>query len=252
MERFGLGARWAYWDAINDVYHGLSREGVAELSQRRRRAVQSLRRDPAARRAHGLPGAASWSTPIRSMSRSNMPRPIRRRAPISTPTRISSPMARMSAVRAGSCRCAASPGSRRGRRWCSNSGRRAAGRGQRFSTIATWENKGKNIDFEGERYVWSKHVNFLRIPRPAEAQRAGLHHGAHDCRAARGRGADRGQGLAASIDPRPSLAAASRPTAISSAPRAASSPSPRTSMCGRRAAGSATAACAISPPAGRW
>ena len=31
-----------------------------------------------------------------------------------------------------------------------------------FSTIATWENKGKNIDFEGESYVWSKHVNFVR------------------------------------------------------------------------------------------
>ena len=31
MERFGLGSRWAYWDAIEDQYHGLSREGVAEL-----------------------------------------------------------------------------------------------------------------------------------------------------------------------------------------------------------------------------
>jgi hypothetical protein len=32
-----------------------------------------------------------------------------------------------------------------------------------FSTIATWENKGKNIEFEGETYVWSKHMNFLRF-----------------------------------------------------------------------------------------
>jgi hypothetical protein len=32
-----------------------------------------------------------------------------------------------------------------------------------FSTIATWENKGKNIAFGGESYVWSKHVNFLRF-----------------------------------------------------------------------------------------
>jgi hypothetical protein len=39
-----------------------------------------------------------------------------------------------------------------------------------WSTIATWENKGKNIEFEGETYVWSKHVNFLRfldVPRRA-------------------------------------------------------------------------------------
>jgi hypothetical protein len=32
-----------------------------------------------------------------------------------------------------------------------------------WTTIATWENKGKNIEFEGETYVWSKHVNFLRV-----------------------------------------------------------------------------------------
>src|SRR5262249_19365998 len=39
----------------------------------------------------------------------------------------------------------------------------AAGAPDCFSTIATWENKGKNIEFEGESYVWSKHVNFLRF-----------------------------------------------------------------------------------------
>ena len=32
-----------------------------------------------------------------------------------------------------------------------------------FTTIATWENKGKNIEFEGENYLWSKHVNFVRF-----------------------------------------------------------------------------------------
>jgi len=31
MEAYGLGDRWAYWDAINDVYHGLSRERVRAL-----------------------------------------------------------------------------------------------------------------------------------------------------------------------------------------------------------------------------
>jgi hypothetical protein len=37
-----------------------------------------------------------------------------------------------------------------------------------FTTIATWENKGKNIEFDGTDYLWSKHVNFLRyldLPR---------------------------------------------------------------------------------------
>src|SRR5690606_40328839 len=27
----GLGDRWAYWDAINDVYHGLDRDAVRRL-----------------------------------------------------------------------------------------------------------------------------------------------------------------------------------------------------------------------------
>ena len=31
IERFGFAGRWAYWDAINDVYHGLSRERVFDL-----------------------------------------------------------------------------------------------------------------------------------------------------------------------------------------------------------------------------
>jgi len=32
-----------------------------------------------------------------------------------------------------------------------------------FTTIGTWENRGKNIEFEGLQYVWSKHVNFLQF-----------------------------------------------------------------------------------------
>ena len=46
-----------------------------------------------------------------------------------------------------------------------------AGRARCFTTIATWENKGKNIEFDGEHYVWSKHVNFLRfldLPQPPD------------------------------------------------------------------------------------
>ena len=31
MERHGLAGRWAYWDAINDSWHGMSREAVHRL-----------------------------------------------------------------------------------------------------------------------------------------------------------------------------------------------------------------------------
>ena len=32
-----------------------------------------------------------------------------------------------------------------------------------FTSVASWENKGKDITFRGETYQWSKHVNFLRF-----------------------------------------------------------------------------------------
>ncbi len=32
-----------------------------------------------------------------------------------------------------------------------------------FRTIATWENKGKDVEFRGETYRWSKHRNFLSV-----------------------------------------------------------------------------------------
>jgi hypothetical protein len=32
-----------------------------------------------------------------------------------------------------------------------------------FTTVATWQNKGKDITFRGQTYYWSKHVNFLRF-----------------------------------------------------------------------------------------
>jgi hypothetical protein len=37
-----------------------------------------------------------------------------------------------------------------------------------FTTIATWENKGKDVELAGETYRWSKHLNFLHylsVPR---------------------------------------------------------------------------------------
>jgi hypothetical protein len=35
--------------------------------------------------------------------------------------------------------------------------------GTHFTSIASWENRGKDITFGGETYQWSKHVNFLRF-----------------------------------------------------------------------------------------
>jgi hypothetical protein len=37
-----------------------------------------------------------------------------------------------------------------------------------FTSIASWDNRGKDIEYQGSTYLWSKHVNFLKfldIPR---------------------------------------------------------------------------------------
>ena len=36
-------------------------------------------------------------------------------------------------------------------------------RAERFTTVATWKNAGKDISFRGQTYLWSKHINFLRV-----------------------------------------------------------------------------------------
>ncbi|HEX5321772.1 MAG TPA: hypothetical protein VFW46_21625 [Stellaceae bacterium] len=162
MERFGLGGRWAYWDAINDVYLGLPRERVRTLfaeadglvnlcgATRLRdehmacpvrilidtdpvyEQIKYALADPGARayvddHTHFFTYGENLGTPDCAIPLSGVPwRPTR--PPVDVEL------------------------------WPEPRGEAPA-----FSTIATWENKGKNIDFEGHSYVWSKHVNFVRF-----------------------------------------------------------------------------------------
>jgi hypothetical protein len=162
MERHGLAGRWAYWDAINDVYHGLSRERVRALYAEADAVInlcgatklreehlacpvrimidtdpvfeqfKYAKADPAARayigaHTHFFTYGANLGTPLCGVPLCGVPwQPTRPPVDLDLwPFVASEP----------SC----------------------------FSTIATWENKGKNIDFEGETYVWSKHTNFMRF-----------------------------------------------------------------------------------------
>ena len=160
MERHGLAGRWAYWDAINDVYHGLSREqvralygdadavinlcGATRLRDEHLRCpvrimidtdpvyeqIKYAKADPAARayidaHTHFFTYGANLGTEACAMPLGAVPwRPTR--PPVDLDL------------------------------WP-----RADGEPSCFTTIATWENKGKNIEFEGATYLWSKHLNFL-------------------------------------------------------------------------------------------
>src|SRR5579862_2961554 len=162
MERYGLGDRWAYWDAINDVWHWLPRDAVHALyrdsdalinlcgATRLREEhmacpvrimvdtdpvyeqIKYAKADPAARayldaHTHFFTygenvGGPGWIVPLCGI-----------------PWKPTRPPVVLDL-------------------WPE-----AAGEPPCFSTIATWENKGKDIEWGGQSYVWSKHVNFLRF-----------------------------------------------------------------------------------------
>jgi hypothetical protein len=162
MESHGLGDRWAYWDAINDVYHGLSRDRVRAL-YREADALINLCGATRLRDEH-------MACPVRIMIDTD---PVYEQIKYAQ----ADPAAReyldahthffTYGENIGAADC---PVPLSGVKWRPTrppvipelwpvDGRQP----ECFSTIATWENKGKNIEFGGASYVWSKHVNFLRF-----------------------------------------------------------------------------------------
>jgi hypothetical protein len=177
MERHGFAGRWAYWDAINDVYHGLPRErvralyaeadglinlcGATKLREDHLHCpvrimidtdpvyeqIKYAKADPAARaylgaHTHFFSYGANLGTEA-------CPVPL-----CGVPWRATRPP-----VDLDLWPCAASP----------------AAAPPCFTTIATWENKGKNIEFDGATYLWSKHVNFLKfLDLPKHRPRTGF------------------------------------------------------------------------------
>ena len=174
MERHGLGHRWAYWDAIRDEYHGLSRERVRALygeadalinlcgATRLRdehmacpvrimvdtdpvyEQIKYAKADAAAREyldahTHFFTYGENLGAPDCPVPLSGVPwQPTR--PPVIPDLWRPPPDSGEASSRSSAC----------------------------YSTIATWENKGKNIEFAGESFVWSKHVNFLKfldVPR---------------------------------------------------------------------------------------
>lgn len=162
MEQFGFGDRWSYWDAIGDVRHGLSEErvralfaeadGLINLCGATRLREEHLAcpirimidTDPiyeqikyakadAAARAY-LEAHTHFFTYGENLGTADCPIPL-----AGLPWRPTRPPVDPA-------------------QWPEPEGTPSC-----FTTVATWENKGKNIEFAGERYHWSKHVNFLRF-----------------------------------------------------------------------------------------
>ncbi len=162
MESHGLGGRWAYWDAIGDHWHGLPREQVRRLYAE----------------ADGLINLCG-ATRLREEHLACPVRIIVDSDPIYEQIKYAQADAAARAYldahthffsygeNLGSEDC---PVPLSGLGWhptrppvVLDLWPDAGDEARCFTTIATWENKGKDIEFAGSRYVWSKHVNFLRF-----------------------------------------------------------------------------------------
>jgi hypothetical protein len=162
MESHGLAGRWAYWDAIHDEWYGLSRERVAQL-YREADALINLCGATRLREEH-------LRCPIRIIVDSD---PVYEqikyaradpaaRAYLDAHTHFFSYGENL-----GSEDC---PVPLSGLAWqptrppvIPDLWPRQEDAPENLTTIATWENKGKNIEFAGQHYLWSKHGNFLRF-----------------------------------------------------------------------------------------
>lgn len=201
MQRFGFGERWSYWDAIHDAHHGLSRGEVRALYAgadalinlcgatrlREEHLLCPVRimidTDPVyeqikyakadqASRAY-LEAHTHFFTYGENLGADDCPVPL-----CGVPWRPTRPPVDPAL-------------------WPEPQGAPCY-----FTTIGTWENKGKNIEHGGTRYLWSKHVNLMRyldLPRhrPSIGMRMATVPPDEDARAAVAAG---GWGL---VDPRP-------------------------------------------------
>jgi len=162
MERHGLAGRWAYWDAINDTYHGLSRERVHALFAEADGLINlcgSTRLDD-----HHLrcPVRIMIDTdPVYEQIKYAKADPAAR-AYVDAHTHFFTYGANLGTAE---CTVPLSGVAWQPTRPPVDLELWPAGKGEPpcFTTIATWENVGKNIEFAGDTYLWSKHTNFLRF-----------------------------------------------------------------------------------------
>ena len=163
-EWFGLGDRWAYRRSYSDK---------AWLGPRaaRRRACSpaptpcSTSPAPRAWTAKGWRRAA-WSisgpTPcVHEIAYERGDPRVAGRS--STPTATSSRTARTSGPRLARCPPCRGCAPARASRCCSISGSRGDAVAGEFTTVGNWKQAGLDVEFRGERYLWSKHHEFLKV-----------------------------------------------------------------------------------------
>ena len=168
MERFGLGEKWAFWDLLNDKYHGLARERLQQLYREADALINLcgatrlreehcrcdtrilIETDPAYEQIKLAKGDTSTRAFLDAHTHhftygENIGNPD-----CIVPTERLQWKHTRPPVVTDLWECRITPDA------------------ERFTSVATWQNAGKDIEFNGDRYNWTKHVNFLnfkKLPR---------------------------------------------------------------------------------------
>jgi len=162
MERHGFGQRWAYWDASHDTYHGLSRERVRALFAEAE-GLLNLCGATRLREEHlACPVRIMIDTaPVYQQLKYAQADP-ETRAYLDAHTHLFTYGENLGAEDCPIPLCGVpwrptrppvDPDLWPGR----------ADAPPCFTTIASWDNRGKDIEADGITYLWSKHMNFLRF-----------------------------------------------------------------------------------------
>ena len=167
MGQHGLAERWAYWDAIHDVYHGLSRERVCALFAEADGLINLCGATKLREDHMRCPVRIMIDTdPVYEQIKYAKADPAAR-AYLDAHTHFFTYGANLGSER---CRVPLCGIPWRATRppvdldlWPQAESPNDGGAPASFTTIATWENRGKNIEFDGATYLWSKHVNFVKF-----------------------------------------------------------------------------------------
>lgn len=163
MERFGLGQKWAFWDLLNDTYYGLARERLQQLygeadaivnlcgatyfrEEHFRCNIRILvETDPAYEQIKLAHGDTSTETLLNAHTHHFTYGENIGNLDCIVPTERLQWKHTRPPVVIDLWDCRITPAAKS------------------FTSVATWQNAGKDIEFNGESYSWSKHVNFLRF-----------------------------------------------------------------------------------------
>jgi hypothetical protein len=162
MEQFGFGERWAYHCGVDGTYHGLTEEGLAQLYREAAALINLCGSHRLTERHLACPVRILIDTDPGFQQINYAQGDPAERAYIDAHTHFFTYGANI-----GKPGC---PLPMAGVAWRPTGPPvdvdlwpAPDGEPPCFTSIASWDNRGKDIEYNGSTYLWSKHVNFLKF-----------------------------------------------------------------------------------------